>query len=751
MGRLAALSATQDQGEELDWVVSQTIARKRRELEVDESEYESRLLKARQKEIALRKKAKARVSKRAKAIPSKEDAIDLDDNAFLPEGNEDPLDETDNISPAVKALMRKYVLRVLHELRKLNIDLSASAVSFHQGSPVDPPPIGGPKRPISTVENEDEEPCGSSARAVSLGSRKHLCINEKLKSRASDLDEACRQMLSGEEIPMLDFRDQVLARPKDIEDLIESGRNAQTCPYFGSRRAIPQAQLVLLPYNLLLHKTARESLGIDLKDQVVIIDEAHNLISTLLSLSTVRLPMRTLSTSLRQLSVYLTKFRNRLSTKNALHLRRLVGILEALSKYAEEWRSQHCKKPSTGTIPTAASVEVLSSGELLSRLGRGAEGVNLLEVEAYLRESRIARKISGYCTKELEKAAGQGITSPPLHSVESFITALSAASEDGRVSFSMLDDQVEIKYQHLNPATYFREVVEVARSVVLAGGTMSPISDVTNQLFSFLPQERLSTFSCGHIIPTANLQSMVLKKGPRGGELLFKFDRRGDQGMTTELGQIILNFANVVPGGMVVFVPSYSFLRQITAAWEADGTLKKLSSKKRVGSFILAEMGPLGLILPEQVFMEPQESSEVEQVLRAKLSEGLNFADDLARAVIIVGLPFANLASPELQERMSYVNRQEQARGVGRPSGVKDAATELYENMCMNAVNQSIGRAIRHRGDWASLVLVDTRYSASRIQNKLPSWIGKNLTVTESFGEAMREMGRFYRDKRPEA
>ncbi len=47
---------------------------------------------------------------------------------------------------------------------------------------------------------------------------------------------------------------------------------------------------------------------------------------------------------------------------------------------------------------------------------------------------------------------------------------------DGRVSYSILDDQVEIKYQHLNPATYFQEVVESARSVVLAGGTMSPVS-----------------------------------------------------------------------------------------------------------------------------------------------------------------------------------------------------------------------------------------------------------------------------------
>ena len=70
----------------------------------------------------------------------------------------------------------------------------------------------------------------------------------------------------------------------------------------------------------------------------------------------------------------------------------------------------------------------------------------------------------------------------------------------------------------------------------------------------------------------------------------------------------------------------------------------------------------------------------------------MNFADDLARAVVIVGLPFANLASPELRERMKYVKRLEEKRGVTKKEkGQKDAAAELYENMCMNAVNQSIG------------------------------------------------------------
>jgi len=134
-------------------------------------------------------------------------------------------------------------------------------------------------------------------------------------------------------------------------------------------------------------------------------------------------------------------------------------------------------------------------------------------------------------------------------------------------------------------------------------------------------------------------------------------------------------------------------------------------------------------------------------VVGAKLSEGLNFSDDLARAVVIVGLPFANLASPELRERMAYVSRQQQQRGV-KPVGAKDAGTELYENMCMNAVNQSIGRAIRHRGDWASLILLDSRYASSRIRDKLPKWIGKNVAVAETFGEAVKEMGRFYREKR---
>lgn len=59
------------------------------------------------------------------------------------------------------------------------------------------------------------------------------------------------------------------------------------------------------------------------------------------------------------------------------------------------------------------------------------------------------------------------------------------------------------------------------------------VSDVVAQLFSHLPGERLSNFSCGHIIPSSNLQTLIVGKGPRGGELEFKFDRRGDMSMAS--------------------------------------------------------------------------------------------------------------------------------------------------------------------------------------------------------------------------
>ena len=113
------------------------------------------------------------------------------------------------------------------------------------------------------------------------------------------------------------------------------GKDIGICPYYASRSAIKPAEIVTLPYPLLLQQSAREALGLTLKGNVVIIDEAHNLMDAIAGIEGIEVSLKQLKRARTQLGVYLQKFRNRLKGNNRVYVAQVVRVIDSLAGYLE--------------------------------------------------------------------------------------------------------------------------------------------------------------------------------------------------------------------------------------------------------------------------------------------------------------------------------------------------------------------------------------------------------------------------------
>lgn len=128
------------------------------------------------------------------------------------------------------------------------------------------------------------------------------------------------------------LKDWTLIQIQDIEDLVNSGKELQACPYYASRKAAEDAEIVLIPYNTLLHKATREANGIDIKNNVVIIDEAHNLLEALTQMYSTEINYRQIEQSLKQLELYKKRYATRFSAFNLLSINQLIFVVKKLKQ-----------------------------------------------------------------------------------------------------------------------------------------------------------------------------------------------------------------------------------------------------------------------------------------------------------------------------------------------------------------------------------------------------------------------------------
>lgn len=529
-------------------------------------------------------------------------------------------------------------------------------------------------------------------------------------------------------------------------------------------------QIVTLPYPLLLQKSAREALGLSLKDHVVIIDEAHNLMDAVAGIYSVTVTLTQFQQARAQLTAYLQKFRNRLKGKNRVYVAQLIRVIDSIIVHL---RSREDRDANNSSMDGQVDVTSLMSG-------KGVDQINLYKLNQYVQDSRLARKVDGYTSFAEQGQSAENDTAlkpankrdprqtvPVLTHIQGFLLSLMNPSSEGRFFYAKEDGvDLTLKYMLLDPTFHFQDIVEDARAVVMAGGTMSPMSDYEQHLLSYLDPSKIMTLSCGHVIPPTNLLAMPVTQTSSGPHFDFTFEKRKSEKMMADLGHALLSFARHIPDGVVIFFPSYSYLDLCVAAW------KHFSSAGSTGSTTF--WNALNDVKP--IFLEQrsnQRASEVtvsretavENVLTSyshavttgngrgallfaviggSLSEGINFSDALGRGVVVVGLPFPNPHSAEWKAKTQYISTK--ASTAGKDG--KAVARDFYENACMRAVNQCIGRAIRHRNDYAAILILDRRYSTERIQAKLPQWIRGSLSKAAGVAEVEQSLDAFFATKR---
>lgn len=83
---------------------------------------------------------------------------------------------------------------------------------------------------------------------------------------------------------MFEFKEVVLVKSMDIEDLVKFGELSRACLYYVVCLVLLEVDLVLMFYVFLLYVDMCEILGVKLENVVVVFDEAYNLVDVVYNL-----------------------------------------------------------------------------------------------------------------------------------------------------------------------------------------------------------------------------------------------------------------------------------------------------------------------------------------------------------------------------------------------------------------------------------------------------------------------------------
>ncbi|KAG7344456.1 DNA repair helicase rad3 [Nitzschia inconspicua] len=320
----------------------------------------------------------------------------------------------------------------------------------------------------------------------------------------------------------------------------------------------------------------------------------------------------------------------------------------------------------------------------------------------------------------------------------------------------------------LSPGVLLKNIAHSSRSLILASGSLAPLPSLCAELELY--GDASSTYfhaAKNHLQNHTSLQSPALTKSnfagrlqtqpppleanhvidlkkqllavsvghfPNGERLTVTYQHFREPSFFPKLGAAIASVVECIPsGGVLVFLPSYSFLDRCVSSWSEIEIWSRLTRSKG------------------KIIVEPTKSQEdfkkarddfhdtikntgkclLLAVFRGKMSEGISFNDEFARGVICVGMPYPNARDRGVIAKKNYNDEQRKLRkNTNLLPGM-----EWYSQQAYRAIAQALGRCIRHQADYGTIILMDSRHcddgspndGVCRAHQNMPKWMRHSI------------------------
>lgn len=555
-----------------------------------------------------------------------------------------------------------------------------------------------------------------------LASRNQYCIHPKLQN-VTDKASACSEYIKKNQCNYVNGKDRLAKRVGqnifDIEEIVREGKRCGGCPYFAARKLADDADIIFAPYNYLLDRNVRGNTAIELSNSIIIIDEAHNIDDVCRSSGSIELTSNIIDIIVNELLNAVKKSAYLGETKGdyliLLELfRKLVFNVEKVTSFDKTNKNVKLRIRKGKNIKNEL-IEMTITCEFMTQFKNAIYGIEQVQ------DGKSLVSVSTWHIIETLDS----ILSPLLFSdCDVYSYAFNKCENDfqGRTFFSY-------NFWLMDGAYVFSPFVKQVKALILLSGTLTPFVSFSSELGHKFAHQ----ISAPHLINDKQVLVTCLKRGHLKQELIGTYKIAESLAYLDQIARVVYDTAHKVHGhgGTLVFVPSYTFLDNLHARIKLL-RLDNLFCEPKAGGINEFE----SILKKYHNRINEKKPVVLLCVYRGKASEGIDFKDSSARAVICVGIPYPSLVDPQIELKKEFNDKHKHFNG-----------RRWYETQALRAVNQAVGRAIRHKDDWGIIIMLDSRYSDKRVSVQLSGWVSQFLKVHNDYESCIKSINLFLSDK----